>query len=90
MYESAMEKVLFSDNLLREVKSYVDINPLLNSCRSQLDNKRSCFEWKFTSEATYEYYENQEFQNKIHSLVNNPKNQIHLNEYVRNHTVLLY
>ena len=81
---TAFEKVLLNDvNLIREIKKYVDIKPLLNTSSLQLTNKKKCFDWKLTSDATKTYYKDKKFQLKLLSLVSDPIRQIQLNKNVK-------
>jgi hypothetical protein len=78
----AVEYVLLNKDILFEIQSYTNINSLLNSSNLQSKNKILLFDWKLTSIATWRYYEDEEFQKKLLSIVCYPKKQIQLNEYV--------
>ena len=85
MRERAMDKVLLCENIIREIKAYVDsINPLLNTCKSQSLNKLCLLNWKLNSEASKKHYEDENFKLKLYSLVIDPLKQIHLDENVKN------
>ena len=79
----AVKKVLQCENLIQEIKTFVNSNNLLNARNLLTTTKKSCYDWKLTSDATSNYYENDEFQSKLHSLVSDSSRQILLNKNVR-------
>ena len=85
----AIKKVLQCENLIQEIKTFIDTNNLLNASNLLTTTKKSCYDWKLTSDATSNYYEDDEFQSKLHSLVADPSRQILLNKNVREILVAL-
>ena len=75
--QDAMVKFFLDENLLRYLKTFIDINPLLNT-NQKLFNKLTWYDWYLTNEATEKYLNDCKFKKMLDSYVASHL-QIHVN-----------